>query len=132
MEEEEAIFSAIYDGNFGEVQRIVTEDPGCVHVIKGFGMNKPLDVAIAYNNPEIAQFLWDNGGTITDGLYDCGEEDESAVHKAVRHGRTAILKWLFAEDVLPLRLLNVKNRRGWTPLDVAVAYGKLETAQIPV
>ena len=87
-----------------------------------------LDYAIGYGNLEIAQCLWDLGGRPNLEKYRNGEW--TPVHSVAAYGRTEILKWVFAEkEVLSLRVLNTKNSDGRTPLDDAIAHGRLEMAK---
>ena len=96
--------------------------------IKDHNGKTPLDVAIAEGNLEMAKFLFEKGGRPNLENYCDGKW--TPVHEATRTGKTAILKWLFTEKILPLRVLNIKNKYELTPLDEAIACGKLETAAI--
>ena len=120
------IFDAIYCGNFEGVKRVVNRDPQCLH-IKNFLQLSPLDVAIQYGNLEIVKFLWEIDGR--PDLEKYHNKKCTPAHDAVQWGHTAILKWIFAENVLPLSMLNAQNACCQTPLDVAIENGRLEMMQ---
>ena len=121
------IFDAVHNANFEEVKRIVTDNPKSVH-IKDDWRRTPLDVAIEYGKLEIAKFLWKKGGRPNLETYRDGEW--SLVHNAAWWEDTAILEWVFAEKVLPLRVLNIKNRKKMTPLDVAICCRRWKTVDL--
>ena len=106
--------------------------------IKDFNGWTPLDFTIAYGRLETAKYLWEMDGrpnpdAYRDGIY-------TPVHSAAQYRYTEILKWVFAEDVLPLRVLNIKNmgnslfclqiERKGTPLDCAIFEREWETAAL--
>ena len=119
------IFDAITDKNLEEVHRIVNEDHKIVHNIEW--EKTPLDYAIGYGQLKMAKFLFEEGGrpnldAYRDGIF-------TPMHWAAQDGHTDTLKWIFAESVLSLDILNFKNRQKWTPFDCAITYGNLEIAQ---
>ena len=120
-------FYIINNGNIEEVKRIVKVNPNCVHV-KDWKKWTPLDIAIEHGHLEMAKFLWEEGGRPNLDAYCDGEW--TPVHEAALYGEIAILKWVFAKGVLPLRVLQIKDEEKMTPLDVAIAYEELETAAI--
>ena len=89
----------------------------------------PLDCAIAEGKLEMAKYLWEMGGRPNLEIY-YRDEKWTPVHCATRWGNTSTLKWAFTEKVLPLNVLNIKNDQKRTPLDEAIACGKLETAAL--
>ena len=120
------IFDAICGGNLEEVKHIVNGDPECVYIQNKYGRT-PLDVAIAWGNLEMVQFLFKKGGRPNLDIYYDGEW--TPMHIAACNERIETLKWLFTENVFSLDVLNIKNKNGWTPLDVAISNGKLEIAK---
>ena len=122
------IFDAIDRENFKRVKRIITENPNCVHV-KDEDQWTPLDVAIADGHLEIAKFLFGKGGRPSLEIYRDGKENP--LHVAAEDNTCiATLEWVFTKKVLPfLRALNIKNKYGPTPLDIAIAFGNLEIAK---
>ena len=122
------IFDAVYNVNFEEVKRIVTDNPNCVHIKDGWGWT-PLDLAIEYGHLETVKYLWEMGGRPNLDIYRDGKWITS-VHIAASRGYIEILKWIFKEkEVLPLDVLNIKNTRKETLLDAAIARGRLETVK---
>ena len=119
------IFTAICNRDFRKVQRIVKTNPKCVN-IKNKCQWTPLDEAISYGPPEAAKLLWIMGGQPNLEIYRDGEQ--TPVHWAVMNGYIDTLKWVF-EEILPLSVLQIKCREGWSPLDWAIAWGKLEVAK---
>ena len=118
------LFTAIEYGEFQRVKCIVEKYPK-VHNFEDYNEWNPIDCAILHGKLKIAQFLWEKGGRPSNGKY-------MLVHSvAERRGCTpATLKWAFEkEEVLSLDVLKIQDRRGWTPLDVAIAHGNLEMAQ---
>ena len=87
----------------------------------------PLDEAIARGKLEIAQSLFENGRRPNLEKYRDGVW--TPVHDAAKYEYATTLEWVFENKVLPLRTLNIKDQDKWTPLDVAIAFGKLETAK---
>ena len=83
-----------------------------------------LDYTISWGYLEITQFLFEKGGRPNLKQY-CDGKDNS-VHYAARHGHTAILQWVFTENVLPLRVLNIKGNR-LTPLEYAILERRRKT-----
>ena len=120
------ILNAIKDGIFEEVKCIICKDPGKVH-IKSFCGWTPLDWAIAWGKLEVAKFLWKEGGRPNLKIYCDGKN--TPVHCAAQFGYETTLKWAFKEKVLSLDVFNIKDCGEWTPLDVAITAGKLETAK---
>ena len=131
------IFHAIEKGDFAKIKRIVTKYPKILHSRLQSG-ETPLDVVIARGELEIAQYLWKEGFKVNLEVYSDGKN--TPVHRAVPHNwwvssnskriaRQQTLQWVFSENVLPLDVLNVEDYNGWTPLDVAIAEGKLEMAK---
>ena len=97
--------------------------------VKDYLQKTPLDCAIAEGKLDTVQFLFGKGGRPNlDNLY-C-DEKWTPVHCATRWGHTSTLKWLFTEKVLPLNVLKIKTRWKSTPLNEAIAYGRLETAAL--
>ena len=123
------IFDAIIDRNLEEVERNIEENPKCVHIIKDNCKWTPLDDAIARGNPKIVKLLWEKKGRPNLDIYRDGEM--TPVHWIVRYhvDYVVILKWIIAENVLPLDVLKIKDDYGWTPFDHAIASGRLETAK---
>ena len=120
------IFEAICGGNFEEVKRMVNEDSRCVH-IKDYMQRTPLDYAILWKNLEMVQFLFEKSGQPNLKIYRNGEG--TPVH-GTRHDETpTLLKWVFKEKILPLSVLKIKDWKKLTPLDCAIANGRLETAK---
>ena len=113
-----------YIRNLEEVKRIVNECREIVH-IKDDCEWTPLDVAIEYGDLDIAQFLCGMGGRPNLDIYRDGEW--TPMHTAAWWGKTTILKWVFKEGILPLRVLNIKDHNGKTPLDRAIFQKKWET-----
>ena len=89
----------------------------------------PLDCVIAYGKPEIAQFLFEKGARPDLEIY-CDEKFTTPVHNAARNGKTATLKWVFENGILPLTVLNVEDFYHWTPLDLAIGKNERETAAL--
>ena len=119
------IFSAICREYFEEVKRIVKENPEIVHIKDSNGWT-PLDKAIAWGKLEIAKFLFEKGGRSD---FDCdGRKRNTPVHHAAHRGFTTTLKWGF-KNIFRLPVLKIKTRDGRTPLDEAIAGGKLETVK---
>ena len=87
----------------------------------------PLDKAIAFGNLnlETVQYLWEMGGRPNLDIYN-RDGKNTPVHEAARIGKTAILKWVFAKSILPLRVLTIKNKYELTPLDVAIYWTLLD------
>ena len=117
---------AIYFGNLEEVKSMVNGYPECVHIQNQHGWT-PLDDAIAQGKLEIAKYLWEKDGRPNLDMYCDGKYTPMDI--VANYGSTATLKWVFAEGVLPQRVLNIKNEGNWTPLDFAIVWGKLEMAQ---
>ena len=88
----------------------------------------PLDCAIACGKLEIAKFLSEKGGRPNLEVYCHDREDCNPVFRAVIHGHTDTLKWVFVEDVCPLYVLNVKDEQKMTPLYNAIIHERLEIA----
>ena len=122
------IFDAVYNRNLEEVQYIIEENPECMHIKEYCNGWTPLDYAIAHGRLEIARFLQEKGGRPNLEFY-CHDGKDTPVYWIVRREYITILKWVFEENIFPLRVLNVKSNFGWTPLDVAIACGKLEIAK---
>ena len=121
------IFDAIDGENFKRVKRIITENPNCVHIKKHNGWT-PLDVAIERDELETAKFLFEKGGRPNLDIYCDGKENP--LHVAAEEDTyITILEWVFTEKVLPLHVLNIKGPWKMTPLDDAIADGKLEMAK---
>ena len=87
-----------------------------------------MDTAIAHGFLLLAQNLWNKGEKPNFKEYH-NWGGWTPVHKAARNGYIDTLKWIFAEDVLPQCVLDIKNHNGRTPLDVAIEEGKLEVAK---
>ena len=125
--ENEGLFYAIDESVLKIVKCIVDENPQRVHIKNGYGW-RPFDCAIACKKPNIAQYLWEKRGRPNLKNYRDGKW--TPVHSAAYDGKTATLKWVTENNILPMRqVLNIKNTRKWTPLDVAIANGNLEMAQ---
>ena len=110
---------------------VITEGILPLHVlnIKHEQKITPLDYAIRWGRLEIAQFLFEKDGRPNLDAYR--DREWTPVHEAALYGEIAILKWVFAEkEILPLRVLNTKTHNGWTPLDIAITYGRLDAAQL--
>lgn len=90
----------------------------------------PLDCAIAYSKPEIAQFLFEKGGKPNLEVY-CNRE-HTPVHEAARVGCAGTLRWVFMEkNILSPDVLRIESAIGRrTPLDLAIAFGNLEIAKL--
>ena len=121
------IFKKLFNGDFEKVKRIINEDPQWVQ-IKDNERWTSLDYAIACGKLDIAKFLFEKGGrpnldeVYCDGFF-------TPVHIAAWWEYTTTLKWVLEKEVLPLRTFNIKNHNGWTPLDEAIMWGKLEIAK---
>ena len=87
-----------------------------------------LDIAIAHGRLETAKFLWEKDEQPNLEIYD--DDGTTPVHDAVRSGHIETLKWAFAKNIISLHVLNIKNSNGLTPLDVAIARGRLEIAKL--
>ena len=87
-----------------------------------------MDNAIANVQPKMAEILWEINVEPNPDVY-C-QNYFSPVFAAVRSGHITILEWVFAKGVLPLRVLQIKDKRKRTPLDAAIAYERLETAAL--
>ena len=88
----------------------------------------PLDHAIACGELETAKCLWEMGGRPNPKIYCDG--NLTPMHRAALRGYITTLEWVFTEEnVLSLDVLKIKNRWKRTPLDVAIAFGKLEIAK---
>ena len=85
----------------------------------------PLDRAIAGGNLETAQFLFEKGGRPNLEVYR--EWKWTPVHYSAAFRN--ILLWIFAEHVLPLSILHIKNYMGWTLMDCAILHGQLVVVQ---
>ena len=120
------IFNAIINDEFERVKRIVKENPEIVHIKDDYFPKTLLDVAIAHGKLEIAKFLFEMGGRPNLDIY-CDGHDTS-VHMAAYNGRIETLKWVFKEKVLLLDVMEIKGEWKRTPLDCAIASGRLETA----
>ena len=126
------IFDTIHSGNLEELKRIVAQNPEYIHlkIISGWNTGMKwslLDVAIEYGKLEIAKYLWEMDGRPNDKNYR--NNIFTPVHRAARDGHTKTLEWVFAEKVLPLRVLIIKDYNGFIPLDRAIAEGRLEMAK---
>ena len=88
----------------------------------------PLEYAIVWGKLETVQLLWEIDGRPTLKKYRDGED--TAVHNAAWSGQTKTLKWLFAENVFSLSVLQIKDEKKMTPLDVAIIKKKWETAAL--
>ena len=122
------IFDAIGGGNFGEVKRIITYNPGRVYIRTWKKRETPLDVSIKCGELKMAKFLFERGGRPNLDAYCDGKD--TPVHCAVYGGHTATLKWVITEKILPPRVLNHKDIwKKKTPLDIAIARGNLEMAE---
>ena len=88
-----------------------------------------LDIAIAYGkNLETAKCLWEMGGRPNLEIYHNGIF--TPIHHVILSKHTVIfLKWVFAEKVLPLSVLNAKEC-GLSPLDFAIIKKQWETAAL--
>ena len=129
IEKMKQISTAIHNRDFDRLQRIIEENPKCVHIKNSRGWT-PLDIAISYRRLEMAQFLFEKGGRPNlENYRDRRRYWDTPVHRVAQYGHTAILKWIFTEDVLPLRVLNIESFCGYTPMDDAISCGKLEAAQ---
>ena len=122
------IFHALRDGRFEEVRHMVNEDHKIVH-IKDYEDScgrTPLDYAIKYGNLEIVQFLWEKGSRANPDAYL--DKDITPAHR-IKH--VAVLEWVFFEKgALPLRVFNIRDPYGMTPLDDAIAFQNLEMAKL--
>ena len=116
------IFNVIY-GNLEKVKRMVNENPEIVHVKDCNGWT-PLDCVIAHGKLKIAKYLWDMGGRPNLDIHRDGES--TPVHWIEQKD---ILEWVFENKVLPLSMLNIKDKDQWTPLDIAINCEKLEIAK---
>ena len=119
------IFVAICVGNFKSVKQFVAWDSENVN-IQNYDQRTPLDFAIVEGKLDIAQFLFEKGGRPNLDIYRDGKW--TPVHWAAKSRSIETLNWVFAEGVLPLSTLNIKCS-GWTPIDIAIAHGRLEIAQ---
>ena len=121
------IFDAIDRGHFEQAKRMVTDNPQCVH-IKDERNWTVLDCIIACGILDIAKYLWDNMGgrpnleIYRDGIF-------TPVHSAAHEEKTATLEWVFTENVLSRDVLQIVCNWKRTPLDCAIAEGKLEMAK---
>ena len=123
------IFDAICGGNLEEVKHIVNGDPECVYIQNKYGRT-PLDVAIAWGNLEMVQFLFKKGGRPNLDIYH--NKKNTTVHRIAQYGDIAILKLVFAKGILPLSVLNVKDCvcDCKIPLDCDIAKGYRKTATL--
>ena len=122
------IFHSIINGTIEELKHIVEENPRCIRLRDAL-KNTPLDVAIEHGKLEMAQYLWRMGGRPNLEVYHDG--NYTPVHNAAAYGdNTATLKWAFDNGVLSLDVLNIKDYKKCTPLDVAIAYGRPKMVQL--
>ena len=124
-----SIFHAVFHGDLIQVQCIVRQSPECLHVASGWS---PLDLAIAFGQREIAEFVVENGAHPNAGAYR--DRMVTPIHYAAKLDlKTDIFVWVFDNKhniFLPSHvLLHIKDTCGRTPLDVAIAHGCLETVQ---
>ena len=124
-----SIFDAIHNQDFHSVQGIIEINSGMLHIKDHPYQRTPLDCAISCGNLEITKFLSEKGGqpNLDGNLYCDGKW--TPVHEVALCGYTKTLKWILTEKVLPLYVFNIKYNDGWTPLDIAIAEGKLEIAK---
>ena len=124
------IHRTVSEGNIATLKWVFAENILPLHVLKEVkceGDMTLLDEAIASGNLEIVKFLWEKDVHPNSKLYR--DRRKTPVHWAVEYGFTDTLEWVFAENILPLRVLNIGDRDEWTLLDFAIAYGKLRTIQ---
>ncbi len=76
----------------------------------------PLDEAIRYNRPAFVQFLLSQGA----------KPSPNALHEASQDADVTIVKLLLDAGLDP----NARDERGWTPLHVAMDWGKNDTANL--
>ena len=125
LEELEDIFFAIRNVNFPDIQRFVRENPETMHVKDDDGWT-PFDYAIRDGKLEMAQFFWVMGGRPNLENYSKKQTwTWTPVHGAAFQS-VATMKWIFAEKILPLCVLKIKDDLQGTPFDSAIACGKLE------
>ena len=86
-----------------------------------------LDLSIFHNNLKAAKFFWENGGKLNPNFY-YRDREWNIVHYCASRGRTAMLRWIFEEGVVSLKVLHIRNNRGRTPLDVTIECDCLEMA----
>ena len=116
MDGDREMHDAIFFGNFRMVKRLIAR-----------GIHADLDIAIAYGQLEIAQWIWNKGGRSKPKNYQNGIY--TPIHNASEHGKIAMLKWIFDVGILTLDKINTKDGWNKTPLDRAIATGQLEAAK---
>ena len=95
----------------------------------------PLDAAIEKGNLASAKLLWGMGGQPNLEIYCDGQWTPIYTRSRIVRDDdiAATWKWAFAENILPLHVVNIKRDHydlDQTPLDCAITEGKLEIAKL--
>ena len=147
------IFDAIKNGNISDVKSI-TKNNRLSLKERDINLNSPLHIALENQNPEIINYLLDQGADVNhenawseSPLYSSirmnnikiikiiiknggnvnvkNNHGESPLHIAVRIGNIEIIDYLIAQSADP----NAKDNLKFTPLQNAVARGRLDVAK---
>ena len=88
-----------------------------------------LDYAISNGRSEVAQWFWEKGGRPNLDIYR-DEQEFIPVHMAAFFGDHDTLQWVFANNILPRSVLEIKDNFGNTPLDLAILEKQWKTARL--
>ena len=115
------IFDAIKNGNISDVKSI-TKNNRLSLKERDINLNSPLHIALENQNPEIINYLLDQGA-------DVNHENawsESPLYSSIRMNNIKIIKIIIKNG----GNVNVKNNHGESPLHIAVRIGNIEIIEI--
>jgi ankyrin repeat protein len=116
-----AFWTAVVDGNEGEVERLLEQDAGLLHVgtVRAY---TPFILATYSGHVGVVRCLLDKGAAIDER----GSAGWTALVRACHDGRTPVVRLLLERGADPA----IANDMGWTPLMLAASEDQLEVVRL--